>query len=176
MQSGQPLDVATCLYHTGMDPFTKQAVHIVRNLSDCKLQRALLQSFKTENYFEVRKAPEQAGRSDLSCEACDALIPAQMPKKGYRKPPQQDRCRCARRQLSQRCRPGERRKDRQAEFVGQMLRAESKVGKAQQIARRTLRASCRQASSFVNHYCPFLFGISSSDFPYRAPFDHSKFR
>jgi Domain of unknown function (DUF3362) len=40
----------------------------------------LLQFFKPENYFEVRKALEQAGRQDLIGGGCDALIPAQPPK------------------------------------------------------------------------------------------------
>src|SRR5207344_520604 len=51
-----PFDIATCVYYTGTDPFTKQEVHIARNLRDRKMQRALLQFFKPENYFEVRKA------------------------------------------------------------------------------------------------------------------------
>jgi hypothetical protein len=62
-------DAATCLYYTGIDPFSKQEVYVARNLRDRKLQRALLQFFKPDNYFEVRKALEQTGR--------DALIPGQ---------------------------------------------------------------------------------------------------
>jgi uncharacterized radical SAM protein YgiQ len=75
-----PHDVATCMYYTGIDPFTKQEVYVARNLRDRKLQRALMQFFKPENYFEVRKALETAGRSDLISNGCDALIPAQPPK------------------------------------------------------------------------------------------------
>jgi uncharacterized radical SAM protein YgiQ len=75
-----PFDVATCMYYTGIDPFTKQEVYIARNLRDRKMQRALLQFFKPENYFEVRKALEEAGRSDLIGGGCDCLIPAQPPK------------------------------------------------------------------------------------------------
>jgi hypothetical protein len=47
---------------------------------DRKLQRALLQFFKPENYFEVRKALQEAGRMDLVGNGCDALIPAQPPR------------------------------------------------------------------------------------------------
>ena len=75
-----PFDIATCMYHTGMDPFTKKPVYIARTLRDRKLQRALMQFFKPENYFEVRKALELAGRKDLIGSGCDALIPAQPPK------------------------------------------------------------------------------------------------
>src|SRR5438552_15323308 len=73
-------DIATCMYYTGIDPFTKQPVYVARNLRDRKLQRALMQFFKPKNYFEVRKALEQAGRQDLIGSGCDALIPAQPPK------------------------------------------------------------------------------------------------
>ena len=58
-------DIATCMYYTGLEPFTKQKVYVARQLRDRKLQRALLQFFKPENYFEVRKALELAGRQDL---------------------------------------------------------------------------------------------------------------
>ena len=73
-------DVATCMYYTGIDPFTKQAVYVARHLRDRKLQRALMQFFKPENYFEVREALTQAGRADLIGPGCDCLIPAQPPR------------------------------------------------------------------------------------------------
>jgi hypothetical protein len=79
-----PFDIATCMYYTGLDPFTKQEVHVARHLRDRKLQRALLQFFKPENYFEVRKALEEAGRTDLIGPGCDALIPARPPKEALR--------------------------------------------------------------------------------------------
>ena len=39
-----------------------------------------MQFFKPDNYFEVRKALEQAGRADLIGGGGDALIPAHSPK------------------------------------------------------------------------------------------------
>jgi len=75
-----PLDVATAMYHTGIDPFTRKPVFVARHLRDRKLQRALMQFFKPGNYFEVRKALLQAGRSDLIGGGCDALIPANPPR------------------------------------------------------------------------------------------------
>jgi Domain of unknown function (DUF3362) len=79
-----PFDVATCMYYTGIDPFSGKEVYIARQLKDRKIQRALLQFFKPENYFEVRKALEEAGRTDLIGSGCDALIPAQPPKEALR--------------------------------------------------------------------------------------------
>jgi uncharacterized radical SAM protein YgiQ len=75
-----PFDIAACMYHTGLDPFTKKPVHIAKHLRDRRLQRALLQFFMPENYFEVRRALEQAGRQDLIGNGCDCLIPAHPPK------------------------------------------------------------------------------------------------
>jgi uncharacterized radical SAM protein YgiQ len=80
-----PFDVATCMYYTGIDPFTQQEVFVARQLRDRKTQRALLQFFKPENYFEVRKALEQAGRTDLIGGGCDALIPAVPPKEALQR-------------------------------------------------------------------------------------------
>ncbi|MCI0460526.1 MAG: YgiQ family radical SAM protein [Gemmataceae bacterium] len=75
-----PFDIATCMYYTGIDPFTKQEVSIARNVRDRKLQRALMQFFKPENYFTVREALVQAGRADLIGNGCDCLIPAHPPR------------------------------------------------------------------------------------------------
>jgi hypothetical protein len=73
-------DIATALYYTGIDPFTKKEVHVARNMRDRKMQRALMQFFKPANYFTVREALLEAGRADLIGNGCDALIPAQPPK------------------------------------------------------------------------------------------------
>jgi hypothetical protein len=68
------------MYYTGIDPSTKQAVYVAKGLRNRKTQRALMQFFKPENYFEVREALFQAGRPDLIGAGCDALIPGQAPK------------------------------------------------------------------------------------------------
>ena len=75
-----PFDVATAMYYTGIDPFSGKEVHIARHLRDRKLQRALMQFFKPENYFQVRKALEKAGRKDLIGSGCDCLIPDRPPR------------------------------------------------------------------------------------------------
>jgi len=80
-----PFDVATAMYYTGIDPFTKKPVYIARQLKDRKLQRALMQFFKPENYFEVREALQRAKRTDLIGEGCDSLIPSRPPKEALQK-------------------------------------------------------------------------------------------
>jgi len=59
---------------------TKQPVKVTKGLRDRRMQRALLQFFKPENYFEVRRALEEAGRQDLIGSGCDCLIPERAPK------------------------------------------------------------------------------------------------
>jgi uncharacterized radical SAM protein YgiQ len=75
-----PFDVATCMYYTGLDPATGRAVEVARTATERRLQRALLQFFKPENYADVRRALEQAGRTDLIGEGPDCLIPSRPPK------------------------------------------------------------------------------------------------
>ncbi len=75
-----PFDIAACMYHTGLDPMTRRPVKVTKGLRDRRMQRALLQFFKPENYFEVRRALEQAGRQDLIGSGCDCLIPERPPR------------------------------------------------------------------------------------------------
>ena len=77
-------DIATALYYTGIDPFTGKEVYVAKALRDRKMQRALMQFFKPENYFMVREALLKAGRQDLIGSGCDCLIPAQPPQGGHR--------------------------------------------------------------------------------------------
>src|SRR5437899_11470256 len=70
-------DIATCMYYTRIDPFVKREVYVARGLRDRKMQRALMQFFKPENWFTVGEALIQAGRQDLIGSGCDCRIPAQ---------------------------------------------------------------------------------------------------
>ncbi|MCA9000467.1 MAG: YgiQ family radical SAM protein [Planctomycetes bacterium] len=75
-----PMDIATCMYHTGLDPMTMKPVDTVKKLSDRKVQRALMQFFAPENYFTVHKALKEAGRQDLIGNGPQCLIPAMPPR------------------------------------------------------------------------------------------------
>lgn len=70
-----PMDIATCMYWTGLDPHTLEPVNTVTRLNDRKVQRALMQFFKPENWFAVHKALTEAGRSDLIGGGPQCLIP-----------------------------------------------------------------------------------------------------
>ncbi len=75
-----PFDIAACMYHTGLDPFTKKPVAIAKKMRDRKSQRALMQFFKPENYYQVRKVLLDHGRRDLIGDGCNALISSRPPK------------------------------------------------------------------------------------------------
>jgi radical SAM superfamily enzyme YgiQ (UPF0313 family) len=70
-----PMDIATCMYYTGLDPFTGESVYVARGGRERRLQKALLQYFKPENYTDVREALAEADRLDLIGNGPGCLIP-----------------------------------------------------------------------------------------------------
>ncbi len=74
------MDIATCMYYTGHDPFRGEPVYVPRGERERRLQRALLQYFKPENYGDVREALKQADRLDLVGDRPECLIPSHWPK------------------------------------------------------------------------------------------------
>jgi uncharacterized radical SAM protein YgiQ len=75
-----PMDVATCMYHTGLDPHTMTEVTVARRLKDRQEQRALLQYFKPENWQAVRDALRKVGREELIGDRPECLIPSRAPR------------------------------------------------------------------------------------------------
>ena len=76
-----PFDIATCMYHTGLDPFTGEEVYIAKHLRDRKMQRALLAVLQARELLRGARGAAQGGRrSDLIGSGCDCLIPDQPPK------------------------------------------------------------------------------------------------
>jgi uncharacterized radical SAM protein YgiQ len=74
-----PMDIATCMYYTGLDPMTGKAVYVPRGVRERRWQRALLQFFKPENYGDVKAALIEAGRTDLIGDDPECLIPSWRP-------------------------------------------------------------------------------------------------
>ena len=60
-----PGTLATCMYYTGLDPFTLREIHIPNTVEEKKMQRALLHFYKPENRKLVEMALERAGRPEL---------------------------------------------------------------------------------------------------------------
>lgn len=86
-----PFDIATCMYHTGIDPMTGNDVYVARGMRQRRLQRALLQFFKPENDALVREALKETGRTDLIGPGPDCLIPTNPPKQSKKQPPAKKR-------------------------------------------------------------------------------------
>ncbi len=82
-----PMDIATCMYHTGLDPLSKQPVVVAKYMRERKWQRALMQFFQPSNYFLVREALITANRQDLIGNHGDCLIPSTPPRGDFKPRP-----------------------------------------------------------------------------------------
>ncbi len=60
-----PGTVSTCMYYTGLDPFTLEKVYVAKSEKEKTLQRALLQYYNQKNAHLVKSALESVGRLDL---------------------------------------------------------------------------------------------------------------
>lgn len=60
-----PGTLSTCMYYTGFNPLTGEEVYVPKDKEERKMQRALLQYSKRENYSTVLKALEKESRYDL---------------------------------------------------------------------------------------------------------------
>lgn len=78
-----PGTISTCMFYTGLDPYTMEAVYVSRTPKEKALQRALLQSFNPKNRTLVEEALRRAGRADLIGNGEKCLI---RPQAGTGKP------------------------------------------------------------------------------------------
>lgn len=69
-----PMTVSTCMYYTGLDPFTGKKIYVARNKKEKVMQRALMHYRSPANYELVYEALEKAGRLDLVGNAHKCLI------------------------------------------------------------------------------------------------------
>ena len=60
-----PGTASTCMFYTGINPFTHEKIYIPETYEEKKMQRALLQSGKPENYDLIRRALKITGRENL---------------------------------------------------------------------------------------------------------------
>ena len=60
-----PGTISTCMFYTGLDPYTMQPIYVPRTPKEKAEQRALLQYFRPENRALVLAALKKAGRTDL---------------------------------------------------------------------------------------------------------------
>ena len=78
-----PGTVSTCMFYTGLDPYTMEKVYVPRTPQEKAEQRALLQYFRPENKKLVISALKKAGRYDLIGTGPNCLV---APEKPTRKP------------------------------------------------------------------------------------------
>lgn len=69
-----PGTASTCMFYTGIDPWTMQAVYVPTDAYEKKLQRTLLQYWKPENRRLVIEALIRAKREDLIGQGADCLV------------------------------------------------------------------------------------------------------
>ena len=74
-----PGTISTCMFYTGLDPYTMQPIYVPRTAKEKAEQRAMLQYFKPENDAVIRAALIKAGRRDLIGNGPHCLIPAVPP-------------------------------------------------------------------------------------------------
>lgn len=69
-----PGTISTCMFYTGLDPYTMKPVYVPRSAEEKAMQRALLQYFKPQNKEIVIKALIKAGRRDLIGQGKNCLV------------------------------------------------------------------------------------------------------
>ena len=76
-----PGTLSTCMYYTNVDPRTDKMeyVYVCKNPHEKRMQRALIQFYKKENYDIVKEALLKGNRPDLIGNGPEALIPANRP-------------------------------------------------------------------------------------------------
>ena len=60
-----PGTISTCMFYTGLDPYTLEPVYVAKDPQEKAMQRVLLQYYKPENRRRVIEALIKAGRRDL---------------------------------------------------------------------------------------------------------------
>jgi uncharacterized radical SAM protein YgiQ len=70
-----PMSMATSMYYTGIDPFTREPVYTAKDLREKRLQKALLLYWDPAHHEEAREALIKAGRADLIGTKPHCLVP-----------------------------------------------------------------------------------------------------
>jgi len=76
-----PGTVSTCMYYTGLDPFTMEPVYVARSFHEKAMQRALLQWKRADKRRLVIQALREAGREDLIGTGKNCLVRPDTPPK-----------------------------------------------------------------------------------------------
>lgn len=82
-----PGTISTCMFYTGLDPYTMKEVYVAKTPQEKAMQRALLQYYDPTKRDIIEKALKTAGRYDLIGNSPNCLIRQgkQLPHNGYSK-------------------------------------------------------------------------------------------
>ncbi|MDD3833300.1 MAG: YgiQ family radical SAM protein [Oscillospiraceae bacterium] len=69
-----PGTISTCMFYTGLDPYTLKPVYVPRTQAEKAKQRALLQYYRPQNRNIVLAALKSAGRTDLIGNPPECLV------------------------------------------------------------------------------------------------------
>ncbi len=69
-----PMTVATCMFHTGINPFTEEKVYVATSRKEKNIQRAMLQYRESYNRNLVYEGLKRTGRLDLVGNTWNCLI------------------------------------------------------------------------------------------------------
>lgn len=91
-----PGTISTCMFYTGIDPYTMKEVYVAKDAHEKALQRALLQYYNPKNKELVTEALRKAGRGDLIGFGPNCLVapsnkkPVYAPKSNNNRPSKPD--------------------------------------------------------------------------------------
>ncbi len=88
-----PGTISTCMFYTGLDPYTMKEVFVAKTSEEKAMQRALLQYYNPSNKQMILKALKKAGRYDLigKGEKCLVIDDGTQNKSNYAKNKPADR-------------------------------------------------------------------------------------
>ncbi|MBQ2848793.1 MAG: YgiQ family radical SAM protein [Clostridia bacterium] len=78
-----PGTVSTCMFYSGIDPYTMKDVYVAKDPHEKAMQRALLQYFNPKNADLVREALRKAGRHDLIGYGDKCLVAPKKPQPSF---------------------------------------------------------------------------------------------
>lgn len=88
-----PGTASTCMFYSGIDPFTGKKIYVPRSYEQKAMQRALLQTYDPKNAPTVKRALAELGRSDLEPVFLPDRPKTQSGRKSKQKRPQKGRLR-----------------------------------------------------------------------------------
>jgi uncharacterized radical SAM protein YgiQ len=85
-----PGTISTCMFYTGLDPYTLKEIYVPKTEKEKAMQRALLQYYLPKNHALVLQALKMAGRRDLIGDGPGCLVRPERATKQNQQPPRRN--------------------------------------------------------------------------------------